>query len=370
MILNKKLYRYKYGYRVRFVKYLTIILSFIAISISYVSAQNISVIADNRPIKDVFQQIEAQTDYTFAFSNSDFNANRRVSIVANNQSLGFVLEKILRDANYTYAITKRHILLITNSKIDKTKEKKIASLPSESDTEYYAEDSTEANEPESVILQPIIELHNEKVKLNETEIDEKIKDISQFQKNTDDIGYETEINNPTINSKLPSFVLKTNLLMDLTTSFSLGTELKLSDFLTLDISVGYNPWTFSDNKKFKYLSVQPELRYWIYEPFNGHFLGANLLYSYYNVGGVSLPFGLMSDLKDYRYQGSAYSIGFSYGYQWILSPRWNLEANIGLGYMYLNNTKYECQTCGKKIEDQSKNYFGLTKLGLSLIYII
>ena len=166
-------------------------------------------------------------------------------------------------------------------------------------------------------------------------------------------------------ASLPNLAIKTNLLYDLTTNINLGGEVRLSDYLTLDASVNYNPWTFSDNRKFKHILVQPELRYWIHEPFNGHFLGANLAYSHYNVG--NLPFG---SFRDNRYQGNAYSVGVSYGYQWILSSRWNIEATLGVGYAYLDYDRYDCKTCGNKTGESHKNYFGPTKAGISLIYII
>ncbi len=164
---------------------------------------------------------------------------------------------------------------------------------------------------------------------------------------------------------LPGIGLKTNLLYDATTTFNLGAEFKLSDYLTLDASLNYNPWTFSENRKFKHILIQPELRYWIYEPFNGHFLGTHLLYSHYNAG--NLPFG---SLRDNRYQGNAFGLGFSYGYQWVLSSRWSLEATLGMGYAYLDYTRYDCQTCGEKTGEGHKNYFGPTKAGISLIYIL
>ena len=168
----------------------------------------------------------------------------------------------------------------------------------------------------------------------------------------------------------PSWGVKSNLLYDAVTTFNLGAEFRLSPYLTLDVSGSYNPWTFSDNKKIKHVSVQPELRYWLYEPFNGHFLGAHLLYTYYNVGGVRLPLGIFPELKDYRFQGNGYGAGFSYGYQWLLSNRWNLEATFGFGYLYLDHRRYECRTCGDKVGRESKHYFGPTKVGLSLIYVL
>ena len=169
---------------------------------------------------------------------------------------------------------------------------------------------------------------------------------------------------------LPRLAVKTNLLYDLTTTFNLGAELRLNKYLSLDLSVNYNPWTFSDNRKLKHILVQPELRYWIHEPFNGHFVGTHLMYMNYNAGHLNLPLDIFSTLDDYRYRGDGYGLGFSYGYQWILSPRWGIETSFGFGYMYQDYSRYECKTCGQKIGDETKHYFGPTKASISLIYIL
>lgn len=168
----------------------------------------------------------------------------------------------------------------------------------------------------------------------------------------------------------PAMAIKTNLLYDATTTFNLGLEFRLSDYLSLDLSANYNPWTFSDNKKFKHLLIQPELRYWIYEPFNGHFLGGHFLYSNFNAGNLDLPTDILPGLQDSRYRGNGYGVGFTYGYQWILSPRWSLESSFGFGYAYLDYTRYECRRCGKNLGKGYKHYWGPTKLSLSLIYVI
>lgn len=101
----------------------------------------------------------------------------------------------------------------------------------------------------------------------------------------------------------PKIALKTNLLYDATTTFNLGLEFKLSDKYTLDLSGNYNPWTFSGGKKLKHVLIQPELRYWLCEPFYGHFFGLHALYTHYNVAKIDLPFGIFDNLGKYRYQG-------------------------------------------------------------------
>ena len=35
-----------------------------------------------------------------------------------------------------------------------------------------------------------------------------------------------------------------------------------------------------------------------------------------------------------RYQGNLAGFGISYGYQWMISPQWNLEAGLSLGYAH------------------------------------
>ena len=65
-----------------------------------------------------------------------------------------------------------------------------------------------------------------------------------------------------------------------------------------------------------------------------------------------------------------YGAGISYGYHWILKNRWSMEATIGAGYARLNYDKYACGKCGEKLGHNNKNYFGPTKIGLSIIYTI
>ncbi|WP_296939857.1 DUF3575 domain-containing protein [uncultured Dysgonomonas sp.] len=168
--------------------------------------------------------------------------------------------------------------------------------------------------------------------------------------------------------------IKSNLFSDITTTINLGVEGGIADKWSLELSGNYNPWTFSDNMKWKHWIIQPEAKYWFCEKFNGHFLGLHFHGGEYNVGNIdtSLKF-LGSDLsifKDNRYEGWLLGGGLSYGYSWILSNHWNLEANIGVGYAHIKYDEYDCETCGKWKKSGSHNYFGVTKFALSIVYII
>lgn len=168
--------------------------------------------------------------------------------------------------------------------------------------------------------------------------------------------------------------VKTNLLYDATSAINLGTEFGLSPKWTLDVSANYNPWTYSNNKKWKHWLVQPEARYWFCNKMMGHFIGFHTIAGSYNIGNVNAVFKFLgtdfSKLKDYRYEGWFVGAGVAYGYSWVLSKHWNLEAELGIGYTYSKSDKFECASCGEKMEDdKTHHYVGPTKAALNLVYV-
>ena len=152
--------------------------------------------------------------------------------------------------------------------------------------------------------------------------------------------------------------IKTNALYWLATTPNIGAEFAFNEKFTGDISVAYNPWTFNDDKKMRFWLVQPEARYWFCESFEGHFVGLHLHAAQY-YGGFSQK----------RYDGYLAGFGLSYGYDWILSPRWNLEASIGVGYAYLWYKQSPRIPCEKCFQNKHRNYVGTTRAAISLVYL-
>lgn len=161
--------------------------------------------------------------------------------------------------------------------------------------------------------------------------------------------------------------LKTNLLSDATTSPSLGVEAAVHPHISVDLSGSYNGWTLGGGKSLKHGLVQPEARYWIHECFNGHYFGLHAHYMNYDFGGIKLPFGMD---KRHAYDGNAYGMGISYGYQLYVSPQWNIEFTLGGGYTYFEYDKYNFPRTGDKIGKFKNQYWGLTKAGISIVYIL
>ncbi|MDR0332994.1 MAG: DUF3575 domain-containing protein [Dysgonamonadaceae bacterium] len=164
----------------------------------------------------------------------------------------------------------------------------------------------------------------------------------------------------------PKWVIKSNLLYGATGTFNLGVEFRTGARTSLDLPFSWNPWEFSDTRQWRHLLAQPEFRFWTRETFRGHFFGLHGHYAYYNVGGLPEPFS--THMQNHRFEGWLAGAGLSYGYRWNFNHRWAMEATIGAGYAYLSYDKYECGDCGAHLGEVAKNYFGPTKVGLSLIY--
>ena len=174
--------------------------------------------------------------------------------------------------------------------------------------------------------------------------------------------------------------VKTNSLYWLTATPNVGFEFAMAPRWTFEIAGGYNPWTLDKdaNVKAKHFLVTPEVRYWFCESFQGHFLGINANYTQFNLSAIPVPEmfyalnapkGFTGSGETVRNQGWAAGAGITYGYQWILGKRWNLEATVGLGYWYTVYDQFENRKCGLFQETVERHLFGPTRCGLSFIYL-
>lgn len=174
--------------------------------------------------------------------------------------------------------------------------------------------------------------------------------------------------------KAQDVAVKTNLLYDATLTVNAGVEVGLAPRWTFDLSGNWNSWSTSHKGKWKHWMLQPEARYWFCERFNGHFVGLHALGGQMNVGHIDFDpawFGTgLPKLSSYRYQGHYLGGGLAYGYSWILGRHFNLEAEVGVGYVHLWYDTYECAGCGKQVEkDKDTHYIGPTKAAINLIYV-
>lgn len=176
-------------------------------------------------------------------------------------------------------------------------------------------------------------------------------------------------------SSAQNFAVKSNLLYDATATVNVGAELRLARKWSLDVSGNMNFWSFSGGKRWKHWMVQPEARFWFCRSMGGHFLAFHAIGGQYNVGNVNLDFLSFLDdgfksAKDLRHQGWFGGGGIGYGYSWIVSRHFNIEAEIAAGYLYTRYDIYRCAGCGRKIaSDLHHHYFGPTKVALNFVYV-
>lgn len=166
--------------------------------------------------------------------------------------------------------------------------------------------------------------------------------------------------------------LKTNILNDVVLSPNVSAEFGLAPKWTIEASGQLNAWTVNGHN-WRHWLLMPEGRYWFCQRFSGHFVGAHLLGGQYNFGNLHNNIKFLgtdfSKLTDERHQGWFAGAGIAYGYSWILDRRWNLEAEIGIGWVHTWYDVYRCANCGKKIRsNQHHNYFGPTKAAINIVY--
>lgn len=129
------------------------------------------------------------------------------------------------------------------------------------------------------------------------------------------------------NAEAQFFSAKVNALAALTGTVNVGVDAAVSDKWTVDLSGYWNPIN-SDSFSCRLYGVQAGTKRWLYEAFVGHFIGGQLTYGNYLYGGS----------RRY-YKGDMAGLGFSYGYAWLLSKRWNVTAEIGIGVYYMQDTR-------------------------------
>lgn len=197
---------------------------------------------------------------------------------------------------------------------------------------------------------------------------------------------------PTLSANGQKFAVKNNILGDAMLTPNLAVEFRLGKKWTLDTYASYNPFLKSDRgiktewtpedaesgKMLKHWMIQPELRYWTCEAFNGLFIGLHAMGGEHNIAGIEWPPVVIGDKdgdstlqKNLRYQGYFLGGGLSIGHQWILAKRWNLEASLGAGYVMMKHDEIDpADPCNIINKDTTFNMIWVTKATVSIVFLI
>lgn len=149
----------------------------------------------------------------------------------------------------------------------------------------------------------------------------------------------------------------------------------VGDNITLGMVGGLKPWPRwlpwdNDPKidsKWRHFAIVPGLRFWPKYNYSGLWLGADIVWTHYNVGGVTFPLGLYPEVREHRLQGDFLGLGINIGYSWWLSKHLRLEAEVGVAAGYNTADRYQCAWCGANLGKTSGPVI-VPKLGLNLAY--
>lgn len=164
------------------------------------------------------------------------------------------------------------------------------------------------------------------------------------------------------------FAVRTNLLYDAFLTPTLGVEWRPNVGFGIKIDGSRSWWGDEHGKVQKIWLVSPEVRWYMLDT-KRFYVGASANFGEYNIYKGMLG-GLFSD--DTGYQGKLWSAGLTVGYQLYLSRSFSLDFNLGLGYTRLEYDSFTMsnQTRVYKDRDKTKNFWGPTQAGISLIWTI
>ena len=169
--------------------------------------------------------------------------------------------------------------------------------------------------------------------------------------------------------------LRTNLAWDAVAEPNLGVEVAVSDHWSVGADGGLKAWPrwlawdwdTENPTHWRNFAVVPEVRYYFRQVYQGLFVGADILYTHFNVGAVTFPFGLYPAVREHRLQGDLVGAGPLVGRSFPLGAHWRLEAQLGVAVGYYWAARYGCQHCDS-IQDNPRGVTVVPKLGVNVIY--
>lgn len=162
--------------------------------------------------------------------------------------------------------------------------------------------------------------------------------------------------------------IRTNLLYDAFLLPTLGVEWRINRNVGIKVDGSRSWWGDSHGKVQKIWLVSPEVRWYLLDA-KRFYVGASGNFGEYNIykGVVGSLFS-----SDTGYQGKLWGVGVTTGYQLRLSNTFSMDFNIGLGYTRSEYDSFNMagDTRVYKEKDKTKNFWGPTQAGVSLVWRI
>ena len=309
------------------------------------------------------------TLYVIGYSGECDNdsRNRRTAFHRCNNLKGFLINYYgLRERDFKTVNTPHNhpdlgdIVVISYSSLPllKQMEEDVSkSLPAEKEqkteeiTPVVVEKETEPVREEQEIKEEI-----QQAEQQATPVQQEVK--SDLERTDQPMQTDKSVSAPQTSSRYVA--VKTNLAAWAGTIMNLAADVQVSEHFSVELPVLWCPWYVSDKHAVKTFTIQPEARYWLSKPGKGHFFGVHAHVGWFNVKWN----------RD-RYQDTDRPLlgaGISYGYLLPFNAHWAGEFTLGAGYANMRYDTYYNIDNGARIDTRTKNYWGITRVGLSVVY--
>ena len=293
--------------------------------------------------------------------------NRRTAFHRCNNLKGFLINYYgLRERDFKTVNTPHNhpdlgdIVVISYSSLPllKQMEEDVSkSLPAEKEqkteeiTPVVVEKETEPVREEQEIKEEI-----QQAEQQATPVQQEVK--SDLERTDQPMQTDKSVSAPQTSSRYVA--VKTNLAAWAGTIMNLAADVQVIEHFSVELPVLWCPWYVSDKHAVKTFTIQPEARYWLSKPGKGHFFGVHAHVGWFNVKWN----------RD-RYQDTDRPLlgaGISYGYLLPFNAHWAGEFTLGAGYANMRYDTYYNIDNGARIDTRTKNYWGITRVGLSVVY--
>jgi len=172
-----------------------------------------------------------------------------------------------------------------------------------------------------------------------------------------------------------TWAIKTNLLHDATLSPNVAVEYAFAPQWSAEASLSVNSWRSWGGSRLQHLLLQPEVKYWFCEKYNGFFVSGLVMGGMATLGNF-WDFSQLNpkspDLRNFLLKDAlALSVGVGGGYDFILNRHWNLEVEGAIGYMYARGDEYDDSVTPADLllKGSEFDYIGPVKLAVSIVYL-
>ncbi len=95
------------------------IINLHAANSAYSQNKKLNLNLTNTSLKDVFREIEANSEYIFFYSD-DINASSHVTVRVNGETIDAIMQQVLKGTHYTYTVSDRQVFVKSAPKAEKT----------------------------------------------------------------------------------------------------------------------------------------------------------------------------------------------------------------------------------------------------------